>query len=312
MNKIKRRVWTIGEIEFLKRNYCKIGYRECAKKLNRSISSVKGCWNGKGFRKKGMVPTNHICSNCNISFYHPVKNRKFCSSNCYYESHYTTHTCIICNKEFRLRICDKNKGRKICDRACVEKWYVLEGKRKCESGILGNITPEQRERGLKKSRETHRKLAESGASSRKMKEIWKRESYRKIKTQQPHDWWKSLSDKEKEEFVKKTRVNARPNKGELALINLFNDNNLPYKFVGDNSLIISGFNPDFVNCNGSKKIIELFGTYWHKRPNVIERDKRRLVAYSNLGYETLIIWENELKDLDSIANKVKEFEHGNI
>ena len=44
-----------------------------------------------------------------------------------------------------------------------------------------------------------------------------------------------------------------------------------------------------------------------KRPEVIERDKRRLTTYKEYGYKTLIIWEHELKNTDRIINKILKF-----
>jgi len=83
--------------------------------------------------------------------------------------------------------------------------------------------------------------------------------------------------------------------------------NMDAKFVGDGKVILSGFCPDFIN-KIQKKIIELYGDYWHtKSQYVINKDKRRLIEYKKRGYKTLIIWEHELKDLDKITNKLIKF-----
>ena len=80
-----------------------------------------------------------------------------------------------------------------------------------------------------------------------------------------------------------------------------------YKFVGDGKVIIDGFCPDFININGQKKIIEFFGNYWHNKPEVVERDKRRLITYKKYGYKTLIIWGQELKDLAKTKISILKF-----
>lgn len=100
----------------------------------------------------------------------------------------------------------------------------------------------------------------------------------------------------------------KKNKIELKLENILNEL-FPkeYKFVGNCKFWIERFNPDFINCNGQKKIIELFGDYWHNLPEYKERDKKRLRTYSKYGYKTLVIWEHELRDLEKIKNKIKEF-----
>ena len=99
-----------------------------------------------------------------------------------------------------------------------------------------------------------------------------------------------------------------PNKPEIILNNLLNILfKKDYKYVGDGKFILDGFNPDFINVNGQKKIIEMYGDYWHNKSSYIERDKRRLKSYLKFGYQTLIVWEHELKDLNYIAGKLIAF-----
>lgn len=99
-----------------------------------------------------------------------------------------------------------------------------------------------------------------------------------------------------------------PNKPEKLLTKLLNKL-LPnrYKFVGDGKYFIAGFVPDFININSQKKIIELYGDYWHNLPKRKEADKRRTIIYKKYGYKTLIIWEHELKNLDRVKNKILKF-----
>jgi very-short-patch-repair endonuclease/DNA-directed RNA polymerase subunit RPC12/RpoP len=97
----------------------------------------------------------------------------------------------------------------------------------------------------------------------------------------------------------------KPNKPERLLGMLLGKD---YKFVGDGKVILGGFCPDFINCNGQKKIVELYGDYWHTKDQyAIDKDKRRLKEYSKLGYSTLIIWEKELKNINKLTNKLKKF-----
>lgn len=98
-----------------------------------------------------------------------------------------------------------------------------------------------------------------------------------------------------------------PNKPEQLLIKLFKKLKLSYNYNGNGKKIIGGFCPDFINYNGQKKIIELFGDYWHKLPNYIKRDKRRLKKYSKLGYKTLIVWEKEFKNINRLEHKILKF-----
>lgn len=110
------------------------------------------------------------------------------------------------------------------------------------------------------------------------------------------------------EFVRK-RIKAimkKPNKTEQFLIDLLNENNLPYRYVGNGQVIIQRKCPDFINCDGQKKIIELFGNYWHKPKEEFERKK----LFSQYGFKTLIIWEHELKDKPKVLEKIIKFERG--
>ncbi len=114
------------------------------------------------------------------------------------------------------------------------------------------------------------------------------------------------------EFLKKLHksLNLKPNKKEEILIELL-DKILPneYKYVGDYSFWLEGRNPDFLNVNGQKKLIELFGDYWHnleKFPNK-ETPEERISHFKKYGFDTLIIWEKELKNVDKLAKKIIGF-----
>jgi len=115
------------------------------------------------------------------------------------------------------------------------------------------------------------------------------------------------------EFQKK-RIKGlikRPTIPEQILINLINNSNLPYKYTGNGEVIIGRKNPDFINYNGQKKIIELFGGYWHlkiKNLNWNRTEFGTTAIYSQYGFKTLIIWENELKDLNKVLEKIKKFD----
>jgi G:T-mismatch repair DNA endonuclease (very short patch repair protein) len=118
--------------------------------------------------------------------------------------------------------------------------------------------------------------------------------------------------------------NGNKNKSELLLETLLNRLFLKeYKFVGNGEIWLSGFNPDFININGQKKIIEFFGDFWHANPekykendvihnklrarDIWKKDKNRIEKFDNLGYKTSIIWENELKDIPKLTTKLLEF-----
>ena len=118
------------------------------------------------------------------------------------------------------------------------------------------------------------------------------------------EFWKN----NKEEQIRRmmSAVAHRPTKPEKTLIQLIEKYNLPYKYVGDWSLIIGGRNPDFINCNGSKKLIEVFGEYWH---TVRSREslQDRIDFFKTFGFDTMILWDYELKNESLLLDKIKKF-----
>lgn len=85
-----------------------------------------------------------------------------------------------------------------------------------------------------------------------------------------------------------------------------------WKYVGDGSFLVEYKNPDFININGQKKIIEMFGDYWHGEertgvPNE-QHEQERIAHFAKYGYQTLVIWEHELEDTEVLLEKVLKFE----
>jgi hypothetical protein len=68
-------------------------------------------------------------------------------------------------------------------------------------------------------------------------------------------------------------------------------------------MVIAGKCPDFINCNGEKKIIELFGDYWH----LGENPQERIDEFKPFGFDTLVIWEKELKNANGLKEKLLNF-----
>lgn len=117
----------------------------------------------------------------------------------------------------------------------------------------------------------------------------------------------------KDKMLKTMRMsqNVRPNKPESALQRML-DELYPdeWKYTGDGSLIIGGLNPDFANVDGQKKLLEVYGDYWHSQE--AEQDWKRselgrMMVFKSFGYETLVIWEREFKDPEKVKAKLKQF-----
>lgn len=163
-------------------------------------------------------------------------------------------------------------------------------------------------RGRPVSVATRRKMSESrtGFKNPLFGKTHSSETKRKMSEAHKKLWAdKSFRDSRVSAVLKGCRVT--PNKPEQKLLR-FLDNRFPgeWKFVGDGSFILNGYNPDFINVNGKKQIIELFGTYWHRGEDPADRAK----LFEPYGFKTLVIWEHELKNLLSVGSRVRGFQNG--
>lgn len=122
--------------------------------------------------------------------------------------------------------------------------------------------------------------------------------------QKMRDYWASLSVEKRNELIHKmwSAAMRKPNRKEKYLSSLLQEI-FPneWKYVGNGKLVINGKIPDFVNVNGKKQIIELYGEYWHKGADTHTREK----LFAEFGYETLIIWEHELNNPIKVLAKIK-------
>ncbi len=111
-------------------------------------------------------------------------------------------------------------------------------------------------------------------------------------------------------------THRRPTKPERLLTELL-EAKFPGHFAynGDFSqgVTLNRMVPDFININGEKSVIEVFGDAFH-RPEVAWKpigyrstEKGRTEAYEELGYKCLIIWESDFKKPDAVVNKLSSF-----
>lgn len=89
---------------------------------------------------------------------------------------------------------------------------------------------------------------------------------------------------------------------------------LPFKYVGDGAFWVENINPDFVDSDGQKIAVEVFGDYWHtplfrKKAYKIQRTegyrKRVLRKY---GWQLIVFWESELNLPDAKERVLKKLE----
>jgi len=124
-----------------------------------------------------------------------------------------------------------------------------------------------------------------------------------------------------DEQIKKqlSSVNAKPNKLEKGF-GEFLDMLFPsqYKYVGNGVVVLGGAKPDFINTNGQKKVIEVFGDYWHskERTGLLEdvHESQRIDHFKEYGFDCLVIWENEFRkgNQDNLISKLTSFHERRI
>lgn len=169
------------------------------------------------------------------------------------------------------------------------------------SGAWNKGTHKSGMEGKRHKEESKRKCSESNKGQKRSDECKE-----KLRNHAKERW----SNKEyREKHIKILMSIPAPNKKEIRLGKLL-DELYPgeWKFVGNGQVIVAGKCPDFININGQKKIIELYGDYWHHGQN----PQDRIDVFSPYGYETLIVWEKELKDMPGVAHKVRAFCGGGI
>ena len=98
----------------------------------------------------------------------------------------------------------------------------------------------------------------------------------------------------KEEMIKAILKGLikRPTSLEKEMIDIIKRNDLPYKYTGNGSFLIGYKNPDFININGEKKLIEVGNTYHHDENYA----KERSAHFAKYGWRSYIFIENKLNE----------------
>lgn len=243
--------------------------------------------------------------------------------------------CINCGKKLktpkaqrcqscaRKRILKENPTLNINYKYPRGFWFNKKRKhsKKCKCPFCqartGNFIPWNKNKKLSK---THKKNISKSHIGKKLstktkklmseaqKKLWSNPKYKMKLSKERKNRYKDINYKTG--WLKKMLffLKIKPNNKEFLLFKILKTLKLKkYQYVGDGKFLLGGFNPDFINIK-DKKIIELYGDYWHNLENSKKRDKRRLKIYTRLGYQTLIIWEHELKDLDFVVGKLIGFQ----
>ena len=106
-----------------------------------------------------------------------------------------------------------------------------------------------------------------------------------------------------------TKISQKTNisKEEFKLHCLIMDSELPFEYVGNFEEWVGTKCPDFINKK-DKKIIELYGNYWHKNDN----PQDRIDYFKQFDYECIVIWASELKNLNLVKDKIISFSKSEV
>jgi len=123
----------------------------------------------------------------------------------------------------------------------------------------------------------------------------------------------SFGKKPSKETMKKMLDIRKPTSPEKRVMEIIESWGFPYRYAGDGQVVIGGLNPDFIDTDGSKKLIEVFGDHWHTGDVPYHRtEEGRRERFSEYGFDLLVLWESEMKELSDaeIAERIRRFGNG--
>lgn len=121
--------------------------------------------------------------------------------------------------------------------------------------------------------------------------------------------WQNPEYREKTIRAIVTGSHIKPNLSELKLYSILQKclpNEFALNVLGD-KMILGGKIPDFVNINGKKQLVELYGEFWHSPEMERETPEERINYFRKFGFNTLIIWEAEMKNEGMLKTKILNF-----
>lgn len=270
-------------------------------------------------------------------------NGLFCSRNCYIEWLKSNSSgesnknwkggklkkrCLYCKKEFFAKRSEIKKGdAKFCSRLCFSNylsknragkqspfWKGGKIKKRCEicnKEFLITASVDRRGIGQFCSSECYG-FWRANTINGKNNPAWRGGKVKQTCKQCGREFFvfPSVINRGFGEFCSKScsrkaqRMPTHHTKPEYMFEEICNNNNLPFKYTGDGSFWIHNINPDFIECNGKKVVIEIFGDYWHSPLLNRNLKKHRTLSYrkkilKRYGWKLIVFWESDLNREDA-------------
>jgi len=205
-------------------------------------------------------------------------------------------TCDICKKVRVIEMCHHQRLCKSC--AATQRRHTEATKEKIREKHLGDKNPFF---GKHHTEEAKSKIREkiSGENHPFFGKHHTEETKAKIRE---GNLGKTQSEEAKDKLREARKHRTFPTsrtKIELIFEEICKKYNLPFKYTGDASFWIGRINPDFVDCNGKKVAVEIFGDYWHSpllRYNMgdHQRGDVREKILKGYGWKLVIFWGTDL------------------
>lgn len=280
------------------------------------------------------------CLYCTKPFIPKRKEQLYCSRSCSHKSAWQNHPenfanrrkrpnkllrfvpCNYCGKLLKRYPCQLKKNRlTFCSKQCQGKYISPIYKEKYPQGVRGvgwhhtNKT-KKKLRKVMNSPIVNARISQALTGEKNpfygkhhtehtkklIREINKKKledpNYRKALLENAYKGWLTLT-KQLQKYLK----DGLPNPSERKLQEIIEEcypNEYKYN---DGWFQLGGKFPDFVNVNGQKKVIELFGEAYHKPEEV---DKKQ-DFYRQFGWHTLIIWAKELSNNQRVKERICSF-----
>jgi hypothetical protein len=207
------------------------------------------------------------------------------------------------SEEHKKRISNAHKGKKHTEEHRKHSQVAIKV---AMQNFRGENNPMSRPEVKQKHQEAVNEESYRKLIGERSREVWSNPETRKKASETHKKQWK---DPEYVEIITKAvskGCNNRPNKAEKKLNQLLQrivPGEYAYNGNYECKLLLDNKFPDFVNVNGKKKVIELYGDYWHEG----EDPQKRIDLFKQYGYGTLVIWEHELEHSHELVAKIMEF-----